>query len=124
VKRSRVADAPSRGRADLRRLRAVREREIAKASPDELANLPHDFWDEADVVMPVARRAISFRVDEDVLGWFRALGPGYQTRMNAVLRSYMKRQSEARDPRGPATGGARHDFAVDRTRTRAARSAR
>jgi uncharacterized protein (DUF4415 family) len=70
-----------------------------KTSPDELVNLPDDFWDAADVVMPVAKRAISLRVDEDVLGWFRALGPGYQTRMNAVLRTYMKRRSEARDAR-------------------------
>jgi uncharacterized protein (DUF4415 family) len=27
-------------------------------------------------------------VDADVLEWFKAAGPGYQTRMNAVLRAY------------------------------------
>jgi DNA-binding SARP family transcriptional activator len=42
-------------------------------------------------VIPVARKAISLRVDADVLSWYRSLGPRYQTRMNAVLRSYMKR---------------------------------
>lgn len=26
--------------------------------------------------------------DQDVLEWFKAQGPGYQTRMNAVLRAY------------------------------------
>ena len=31
---------------------------------------------------------ISLRVDADVLEWFKAAGPGYQTRMNAVLRAY------------------------------------
>lgn len=37
-----------------------------------------------------ARRksAISLRVDPEVLNWFKAQGPGYQTRMNAVLRAY------------------------------------
>ena len=35
-----------------------------------------------------AKVAISLRVDEDVLAWFRAQGPGYQTRMNAVLRAF------------------------------------
>ena len=37
-----------------------------------------------------ARRksAISLRVDPEVLSWFKAQGPGYQTRMNAVLRAY------------------------------------
>jgi uncharacterized protein (DUF4415 family) len=62
-----------------------------KTSPEELADLPEDFWDEAELVVPVTKRAISLRVDEDVLRWFRALGPRYQTRMNAVLRTYMTR---------------------------------
>jgi uncharacterized protein (DUF4415 family) len=34
------------------------------------------------------KTAISLRVDQDVLEWFRAQGDGYQTRMNAVLRAY------------------------------------
>lgn len=38
---------------------------------------------------PVLPKAtISLRVDADVLEWFKAAGPGYQTRMNAVLRAY------------------------------------
>jgi uncharacterized protein (DUF4415 family) len=60
-------------------------------SPKELADLPDDFWDEAELVVPVAKQAISLRVDEDVLEWFRGLGPRYQTRMNAVLRTFMTR---------------------------------
>ena len=39
--------------------------------------------------MPVPKQAISIRLDEDVLAWFKATGPGYQSRMNAVLRAYM-----------------------------------
>jgi uncharacterized protein (DUF4415 family) len=56
-----------------------------------LANLPADFWDEAEVVAPTPKRAVSIRLDEDVLDWFRRSGPRYQTRMNAVLRMYVKR---------------------------------
>jgi uncharacterized protein (DUF4415 family) len=38
---------------------------------------------------PVSSKAsISLRVDADVLEWFRAQGPGYQTKMNAVLRAF------------------------------------
>lgn len=38
---------------------------------------------------PVASKAsISLRVDADVLDWYKAQGPGYQTRINAVLRAY------------------------------------
>lgn len=35
-----------------------------------------------------ARTAISLRIEQDVLDWFKAQGPGYQTRINAVLRAY------------------------------------
>lgn len=37
-------------------------------------------------VLPKA--SISLRLDADVLEWFKAQGPGYQTRMNAVLRAF------------------------------------
>lgn len=84
-------------------------------SPEELADLPEDFWDEAELVVPVTKRAISLRVDEDVLQWFRALGPRYQTRMNAVLRTYMTRTASRSRAPEPARDGARHNFGVRRT---------
>ena len=38
---------------------------------------------------PLPRKAaISLRMDADVLDWFKRQGPGYQTRMNAVLRAF------------------------------------
>jgi len=38
---------------------------------------------------PVLPKAtISLRVDADVLEWFKSGGPGYQTRINAVLRAF------------------------------------
>ena len=77
------------GRMDLARVRKMSERDIARTSPPELAHLPADFWDDAKLVPPVIKRAISLRIDPDVLEWFRAQGPRYQSRMNAVLRTYM-----------------------------------
>ena len=35
-----------------------------------------------------AKESISLRVDADVLEWFKSKGPGYQTRINLVLRAY------------------------------------
>jgi uncharacterized protein (DUF4415 family) len=124
AKQSRIAETPQQGRADVRRLRAVREPEIMKTSPEELADLPEDFWDEAELIVPVAKRAISLRVDEDVLEWFRALGPRYQTRMNAVLRTYMSRTAGGPRRRRTRRGQARHDVAARRTGARDARSGR
>ncbi len=85
---------PQRGRADLDRLRQMTEAEITESSPPELADLPSDFWDGADLVTPEPKEAISLRVDKDVLAWFRDGGPRYQTRMNAVLRLYMSRMKQ------------------------------
>lgn len=91
AKQSRRAEAARQGRADLARLRKMTEREIERTSPPELAGLPADFWNEADVVVPPPKQAISLRVDQDVLAWFREQGPRYQTKMNAVLRTYVSR---------------------------------
>ena len=76
--------------------------EVMRTSPPELANLPDDFWSEATVVVPVSKRAISLRVDEDVLAWFKSMGPRYQSRMNAVLRSYMIHARRAGRRKGAA----------------------
>ncbi len=68
---------------DWERLRREREQGI---EPDE-----GDFdWSKARVVMPSQKTLISVRLDNDVLAFFKAYGRGYQTRMNAVLRSYME----------------------------------
>ncbi|MGH7961490.1 MAG: BrnA antitoxin family protein, partial [Candidatus Binatia bacterium] len=34
------------------------------------------------------KEQIALRIDADVLAWYRALGSGWQTRMNAVLKAY------------------------------------
>jgi uncharacterized protein (DUF4415 family) len=40
------------------------------------------------LVPPTPKTSIALRVDTDVLEWFKSKGPGYQTRMNAVLRAF------------------------------------
>jgi len=72
------------------------EEEIERTSPPELRNLPDDFWDHAVLVEPIGKEPISIRIDQDVLAWFRRSGPRYQSRINAVLRSY-KTRIEARE---------------------------
>jgi len=80
--------------------------EIERTSPPELANLPWDFWTEAELVPPVLKEPISLRVDTDVLEWFRARGPRYQSRMNAVLRAYMRAaERRERRPSGRSRAG-------------------
>jgi uncharacterized protein (DUF4415 family) len=87
---------PTRGRADLDRLSRISDKAVRDSSPPELSGLPHDLWDSAELVEPVRKQAVSLRIDEDVLAWFRQNGPRYQSRMNAVLRSYMNARSRGR----------------------------
>ncbi len=49
-------------------------------------------WARATLVTPEPKKAISLRVDPDVLEFFKSQGPGYQTRINAVLRAWMEAQ--------------------------------
>jgi uncharacterized protein (DUF4415 family) len=71
------------------------ERLIAE-DPDE-RDIEWD-WSSAHLVLPEPKAHINLRVDRDVLAYFREAGPGYQTRMNAVLRTYMV--AHRRKPRG------------------------
>lgn len=89
LKRPKRRGRPLTGHVDAKRLRRLSEAEIEATSPPELANLPADFWERAVLIPPVVKQPISLRVDPDVLDWFRAQGPRYQSRMNAVLRAYM-----------------------------------
>jgi len=91
--------SPTQGRADLARLRRLSDAEITRTSPAELRDFPADFWQEARVVMPVTKEAISIRLDTDVIAYFRSTGPKYQTRINAVLRSYVDRVRETSSPK-------------------------
>ena len=61
------------------------------------ATAEHPEFDPKHIVRGIVRRGlkpvpskelISLRIDQDVIEWFRAQGPGYQTRINAVLRAF------------------------------------
>lgn len=66
----------------------ARGEDQTRADAPEAASLGEEFWKAARVIMPGTKKAINIRVDADVLDWFKSQGPGYLTRMNAVLRSY------------------------------------
>jgi len=80
-----------KGRIDRDHVLSMSEAEVMRTSPPELAHLPDNFWDNAKLVMPEKKVAVSLRLDRDVLAWYRASGPRYQTKINAVLKSYAER---------------------------------
>jgi len=56
---------------------------------DDIPGLGDEFWKNAKVRYPAeGKERLTVRFDQDVVDWFRAQGRGYQTKMNAVLRSF------------------------------------
>ena len=86
-----LRDDPQRGKTDWAAVDALTDEEIEAAVRDDPDAVPLDFdWSQAVLVLPPKKKAISIRLDEDVLAYFKQEGTGYQRRMNAVLRSYMQ----------------------------------
>jgi len=62
------------------------------ADVDAAPLLDAAWFGKAKLVLPEPKRQTTLRLDADLLAWYRAAGPGWQTRMNAVLRGYMDAQ--------------------------------
>jgi len=65
--------------------------EAAVASDPDEAGMDVD-WSKAAIALPEPKAMLTLRLDRDVLDWFRRQGRGYQTRINAVLRSYVEQK--------------------------------
>jgi uncharacterized protein (DUF4415 family) len=77
-------------KTDWKRVKSMKSRDI-KITPEhpelDVNHIARVIVREG--LRPVAaKRSISLRVDAEVLAWFQAQGPGYQTRMNAVLKAF------------------------------------
>jgi len=70
------------------------EVEASIANDPDWAEFKDIDWSDAVLVIPARKKAISIRVDEDVLDYFKSQGEGYQRRINAVLRSYMLQKAK------------------------------
>ena len=76
---------------------------------DDLLSLVEETGAESRWNRPRKRR-ISLRVDIEVVDWFKSKGPGYQTRINRILRRVMsegkKRAGEKLSRRARRSAGA------------------
>jgi uncharacterized protein (DUF4415 family) len=82
---------------DWARVRAMSQDEVERLADEEDGPLPEG-WEKTIVLgIPEPKQGVHIRLDADVLRWFKAQGPGYQTRINAVLRAFMaaRRRTDA-----------------------------
>lgn len=84
--------ARGESKSDFASIDAKDPADLERAALEQLAEdgISPDWYKDAIAVRPDPKRLISLRLDGDVVDWFRNQGPGYQTRMNAVLKAYMK----------------------------------
>jgi len=80
----------TRGATNFKRLRAMSD---ASIDYSDIPRLGKSFWKTARLTLPEPKDRLTIRVDHDVVEWLKKRGPGYQTRINAILRSYMEAQS-------------------------------
>jgi uncharacterized protein (DUF4415 family) len=85
-----------KGKTDWARVDAMTDEEVEAsiANDPDWAEFKDIDWSDAVLVIPARKKAISIRVDEDVLDYFKSQGDGYQRRINAVLRSYMQQKAK------------------------------
>ena len=80
-----------KSRTNWKRIDAMKEQEIDFSDTPELTP---EMFARAVVrrgLKPLPRKEqLTLRLDSDVLRWYKEQGPGYQTRINALLRAYMK----------------------------------
>jgi uncharacterized protein (DUF4415 family) len=83
--------ARGESRTDWARVDAMTEEEL-EASIDLEEEGEFD-WSSVQIGFPGQKERLTVRFDADIVRWFKAQGPGYQTRMNEVLRSYVRAQT-------------------------------
>jgi uncharacterized protein (DUF4415 family) len=78
---------------EIRALKRMRDRDI------DTSDIPPTIdWSKAVVgkfYRPI-KKPLTIRVDADVLAWLKGHGRGYQTRINALLRSAMEMSGRLR----------------------------
>ena len=77
----------TRSKTNWTRVDSLSDRDIDYS---DIPELDKDFFKSATLVLPEPKTAVTIRLDQQVLEWFKAKGPGYQTWINALLRAYME----------------------------------
>ena len=85
-KGKRTTNRAERRNREIAALVALRDRDIDTSDISEVAD-----WSKAVVgkfYRPL-KEPVTLRLDADVLAWLKSQGPGYQTRINTLLRDAM-----------------------------------
>ena len=62
----------------------------SEVDTSDIPNLDKNFFARAEIRLPKNKKMVSIRLDEEVLDWFKKQGRGYQTKINEILKMYMR----------------------------------
>lgn len=85
------------GETDLKRIDAMKDEDIDFSDNPELT--PEMFARgvvRRNFKVIPRKKQLTLRVDSDVVDWYKKQGRGYQTRINSLLRAYMKEHQRNR----------------------------
>lgn len=74
-------------KTNWQRIDKLKDKDIDYSDIPELSD---DFFKNARLVLPKNKKSITLRLDQDILDFFKSQGKRYQTKINAVLRLYVK----------------------------------
>ena len=77
-------------KTDWIRVNAMSQAEIERLADEDEGELPSG-WEKTIIMgLPPRKKDVHIRLDTDLIDWFKSYGTGYQTRINAVLRSFVQ----------------------------------
>ena len=83
-------------KTNLKKLSKMKD---SKIDYSDIPETDMEFWREAKVSFPEKKVHLSIRLDHDIVNWFKQFGKGYQTKINAVLRSYIENIQKRQAPK-------------------------
>lgn len=87
---------PAKNKTKLSELLALSDAQIleAAASDPDAQPTDADFWADATVTLPKNKQQITLKLDPEIIDFFKQGGRGCNTRINAVLKSYVQAQAK------------------------------
>lgn len=76
-------------KTDWARVKAMPQSEVERLADAEEGPLPEGWEARVEIGIPEPKQDLHIRLDQSVVRWFKAHGPGYQTRINAVLKAFV-----------------------------------
>jgi uncharacterized protein (DUF4415 family) len=87
---------PLKGKTDWRRLdrQTSAQTEAIAMKDGDGRPMSDEEWAKSEIIQP-QKVPVGLKLDDDVLGWFKSQGKGYQTRINTILRRYYETHRKA-----------------------------